>query len=213
MRKFLALLFLLPLLAACEKDPNLSKLDYDFVVYTSHDDNADFKNAKTYYVADSVLTITDKEKTEYLSSSEGDPMIQAIVDNMNSHGYERVFVKDSADLGIQASFVKNAYYLYGYNGPYWWWGYPGYWGPGYWGSGYSNQWYYPYPVSYGFSVGSLLTEIVGLKEGKEREDQKLPVLWTAYMTGLLSGSEKINTQLSVNAINEAFAQSTYITNK
>jgi len=203
----------LPLFTACEKDPDLSKLDYDFVVYTTYDDDADFKTTKTYYVADSVLSITDKEKTEYLPASEGDPIIKAIVTNMDNKGYERVFSKENADLGIQSSFVKNAYYLSGYNGSYWWWGYPGYWGPGYWGSGYWNQWYYPYPVNYGFSVGSLLTEIVGLKEGKTREDQKLPMLWTAYMTGLISGSDKVNTQLSVNAINQAFVQSAYITNK
>lgn len=207
MRKFLALLLLLPLLAACEKDPNLSKLDYDFVVYTSHDNNADFEKAKTYYVADSVLTITDKEEAEYLPAAEGDPIIDAIVDNMKDRGYERVFNKATADLGVQASFVKNAYYLYAYNGPYWWWGYPGYWGPGYWGA---NQWYYPYSVGFGFSVGSLLTEIVGLQEGRSRQDQKLPVLWTGYMTGLLSSSNTVNTQLSVSAINQAFEQSPYL---
>lgn len=213
MRKFLALLFLMPLFTACEKDPNLSKLDYDFVVYTNYDSDADFKTTKTYFVADSVLTITDKDKTEYLPASEGDSIIKAIVANMDNRGYERIFSKEDADLGVQASFVKNSYYLLGYDNPYWWSGYPGYWGAGYWGSGYWNQWYYPYPINYGFSVGSLLTEIVGLKEGKVRDDQKLPVLWTAYMTGLISGSDKVNTQLSVNAINQAFAQSTYITNK
>lgn len=209
MRKFFTLLLLLPLLVACEKDPNLDKLDYDFVVYTSHNDKADFNNYKTYYVVDSVLTITDKDKTEYLPASEGDPIIKSIADNMAKKGFIRVDSKEKADLGIQSSFVKNSYYLNGYPGSNWWWGYPGYWGPGYWG-GYWNQWYYPYPISFGFEVGSLLTEIVDLKGGENRTDQKLPVLWTGYMTGLLAGSDKVNTQLSVNAINQAFEQSPYL---
>lgn len=212
MKKFLTLLLLLPLLAACEKDPDLDKLDYDFVVYTGHSDHANFSDNNTYYVADSVLTINDKDKTEYLPASEGDPIIQAIADNMSKKGFVRVASKENADLGIQASFVKNGYYVSGYPGSNWWWGYPGYWGPGYWG-GYWNQWYYPYPVSFGFEVGSLLTEIVDLKGGKKRTDQKLPVLWTGYMTGLLAGSSKVNTQLSVNAINQAFEQSPYISKK
>ena len=41
-------------------------------------------------------------------------------------------------------------------------------------------------------------------------DTKLPVVWTAYMAGLLSGSDKIDTQLSIRAIDQAFVQSPYI---
>ena len=213
MKKFFALLFVLPLFVACEKDPDDSKLDYDFVVYTSYDKDAKFSDHKTYYVPDSVLLITDKEKAEYLTGSEGDKIIDAIVDQMNSRGFTRVTDKESADLGIQTSFVQNAYYFYGYNGSSNWWGsYPGYWGPGYWGGGW-NSWYYPYPITYSYQVGALLSEIVDLKGAVTRTDDKLPVLWTAYMTGLLSNSNKINTQLSVQAVNQAFEQSPYITTK
>lgn len=213
MRKFFPILFLLPLLfVACEKDPDDSKLDYDFVVYTSYDQDAKFSDYQTYYIPDSVLLISDKEKAEYMTNDDGDKVIDAIVDQMNSRGYRRVDDKKDADLGIQTSFVQNAYYFYNYSGSsYWWSGYPGYWNPNYWGGG--NGWYYPYPITYGYQVGALLSEIVNLKGAKTRTDEKLPVLWTAYMTGLLSGSDKINTLLSVQAVDQAFAQSPYITTK
>lgn len=209
MKKFFALLFLLPLFTACEKDPDTDKLDYDFVVYTDYDKSAKFDTYSSYYIPDSVLIISNKEKPEYMTGTEGDRIIKSITDQMNARGYTRVATKDAADLGLQVSFVQDAYYFYNYSSSsYWWGGYPGYWGPGYWGGW--NGWYYPYPVTYGYQIGSLLTEIASLKDGKTRTDNKLPVLWTAYMTGLLSGSDKVNTELSVRAIDQAFAQSAYI---
>lgn len=213
MKKLFTLLLLVPLFVACEKDPDTSKLDYDFVVYTSHDDSTDFAKSKTYYVADSILVINDKKDPEYLVGSDAAPIIKSIVENMNAKGYTQTSVKADADLGIQSSYVKNTYYLMGYAGSNWWWGYPGYWGSGYWGPGYGGGWYYPYPVTYGYQVGALLIEMVGLKDAANREDQKLPIVWNTYITGLLSGSNKINTQLAVNAIDQAFEQSPYLTTK
>ena len=82
--------------------------------------------------------------------------------------------------------------------------------PGDWGPGWGN-WYYPYPVVYSYSVGSLLTELVDLDTpAASKADAKLPVLWTAYMSGLLSGSDKFDTQLAVRAIEQAFVQSPYV---
>jgi hypothetical protein len=111
--------------------------------------------------------------------------------------------------------VKNVNYFTNYHdNPYWWWGYPGYnWWYGYWGNwtGAWNGWYYPYPVVYSYSVGSLLVELVNLKAPLPKSaDAKLPVLWTAYMTGLLSGSDKVNIELSTRAIEQAFVQSPYL---
>lgn len=112
-------------------------------------------------------------------------------------------------------YLKNVNYFTNYHdNPYWWWGYPGYnWWYGYWGNwtGAWNGWYYPYPVVYSYSVGSLLVELVNLKAPLPKSaDAKLPVLWTAYMTGLLSGSDKVNIELSTRAIEQAFVQSPYL---
>ena len=78
-------------------------------------------------------------------------------------------------------------------------------------TGDRGNWYYPYPVVYSYSVGSLLTELVDLDApAASKADAKLPVLWTAYMSGLLSGSDKFDTQLAVRAIEQAFVQSPYV---
>ena len=35
--------------SSCEKDPDLSKMDSDFTVYTQYDPEADFSTASTYF--------------------------------------------------------------------------------------------------------------------------------------------------------------------
>ena len=56
------------------------------------------------------------------------------------------------------------------------------------------------------TTGSLLVEIVDFDANKE----KLTVLWTAYMAGLISGNNSFNMTLATNAIKQAFVQSPYI---
>lgn len=197
-------------LSSCQKDPNMSDLDADFVVITDHDKDANFNSYSTYFVPDSVLIIDKNATPRYWKSDEAVDIIPAVVKNMNNRGYTQVNDKANADLGIQISFVTDVSYFYNYNNNNgnWWWGYPGYWSPGYWGNW--GGWYYPYPVTYSYKVGSLLVEMVDLQSNTPVASESLPVVWTAYMTGLLSGSDKINTILSVRAIDQAFAQSTYI---
>ena len=73
-------------------------------------------------------------------------------------------------------------------------------------------WYYPYAVNYSYSTGSFISELLNL-EAPQGQSEKLPVLWTSYMSGLLSGSTSVNTKLAVQGVNQAFTQSTYLTNK
>lgn len=44
-------------------------------------------------------------------------------------------------------------------------------------------------------------------QGKE---QKLPVIWNTFISGLLSGSSKVDMALTVKGINQSFAQSPYV---
>ena len=87
-------------------------------------------------------------------------------------------------------------------------GLSGYWSSWYWG-GWGGGWYYPYPVVYSYSVGSLLAEMLNLK-AQQGEKQKLPVIWDAYMSGLLYDYNKVNVRLTINAVDQAFAQSPYL---
>lgn len=219
MKKIIPFFLLILLLASCQKDPDMSKLDNDFVVYTDHDNKADFKSFTTFYIPDSVLVISSNQKPQYWTSTEADAIITTMINNMESRGYTRTMDKEKAELGLQVSYVENVNYFADYHesNSNWWWGYPGYWLPGYWrpswGPTWGNDWhdwYYPYPVVYSYSVGSLLAEMINLKAPMPTTETKLPVVWTAYMAGLLSGSDKIDMQRSVRAIEQAFVQSPYI---
>jgi hypothetical protein len=67
-------------------------------------------------------------------------------------------------------------------------------------------------VSYAYSTGSFLTELLNL-EAPQGQKEKLPIIWTAYMSGMLSGSTEVNVELAAQAVAQAFSQSTYLTNK
>lgn len=57
MKKFIPLLLAVfaVTLASCEKDPDMDKLDNNYLVYTNYDKKADFKTFETYYLPDSIL--------------------------------------------------------------------------------------------------------------------------------------------------------------
>lgn len=217
MKKIVSLFLTILLLASCQKEPDLSNLSNEFVVFTNYDKEAQFESFNTFYVPDSVLVIGKDDKPSYWTTSEANDVIAKLVSSMESRGYTRTKDKGSADMGIQLSYVESTHHFAGYNGadyPYWWWYYPGYWHPGYWGPSWGDSWYdwfYPYPVTYSYSVGSLLVEMVNLKTPTPKiAGAKLPILWTSYMSGLLSGYGKLDIQLAVSAIEQAFVQSSYI---
>ena len=55
---------------------------------------------------------------------------------------------------------------------------------------------------------------VDLRQPADKSNQnKLPVIWHAYASGLLYGNSHFNMQLTLNAVNQAFAQSPYLSNK
>lgn len=219
MKKIFPLFLMILLMASCQKDPDMSKLSDDFVVFTDYDKSAKFDSFSTFYVPDSVMVIGNDEKPAYWTATEADDVIMTLVKNMESRGYTRTLAKEDADLGVQVSYVESTHFFTDFNNndlyyPHWWGGYPGYWRPGYWGPSWGNtwnDWYYPYSVTYSYKVGSLLVEMVNLKTPLPKiTGAKLPVLWTAYMSGLVSGSSKLDIQLTTRAIEQAFVQSPYI---
>lgn len=58
MKKLIPILLAVFALASCEKDPDMGKLDDNYLVYTNHDEKADFK-VPTFYLADKILVISD----------------------------------------------------------------------------------------------------------------------------------------------------------
>lgn len=193
--------------AACEKEADMDKLDNRYLVYTNHDPQTDFRASGTYYLPDSILLIGDKEKAEYWKDEHAQEILRAYVENMDRRGFARTTRREEAGLGLQVSYVKSTYYFTDYGSPEWWWNYPGYWNVPYWGNW--GGWYYPYAVSYTYSTGAFITELLNLR-APQGANQQLPVVWTSYMSGLLSGSSSVNTRLAVQAVNQSFAQSDYL---
>ena len=205
MKKLTPLLLVLLLMASCQKDPDTSKLSGNFLVYTDYDTSENFKDFDTFYIPDSILLITSSKTPSYWNNEQSQELLTTVIDNMTKYGYNQVMDKEFADVGIQVSYIESTYYFTNYSSPYWWWDYPGYWYPGYWG-GYWNSWYYPYTVSYNYTTGSLLIEIIKL----DTQSKKIPIIWNAYMSGLLYSSNRINLQLDVDAVDQAFEQSSYL---
>lgn len=212
MKKLIPFLFAIVLFASCEKDPDLDKVQNQFAVYTQYDTKADFATAKTYFIPDKVLLITSSDKPTYWTGAQAADIIKAFTDNMSSRGYTQVTDSTKADLGLQVSYVESTNYFVDNN--YWWNDYPGYWKPSYWWPGYTGGWYYPYQTVYSYTTGSILSEIVDLRTASAAvagsSSDKLTVIWNAYMTGLLTGSNQVNMNRAVEAINQSFTQSPYI---
>lgn len=171
MKKLIPILLAVFALVSCEKDPDMDKLDNEYLVFTSHDTSTKFNDFSTYYIPDSILIIGDKKDPEYWKDENAQIIINAFKTKMNAAGYTAAN-KDDADLGLQVSYVASTYYFHGYynDGP--WWGYyPGYWYPGYWGGNWGGGWYYPYPITYSYSTGSLLADMINLKNAPEGQKE------------------------------------------
>ena len=206
MKRMIPVLLATIALVACEKEPDTDKLDNHYLVYTDYDSNTNFGELMTYYVPDSVLYINSGNKKEYLQGSAADAIRQEFINNMDEH-YLRVNNMADADIGLQLSYVASTYTFAGYTGggP-WWYGYPYYWTPGYWG-GYWGGWYYPYPIVYSYTTGSIIGEMVNLSVPDEK---KLPVIWSTYISGILNPQGNLNMQKTETAIDQAFKQTSVL---
>ena len=192
---------------SCQKEPSTSGLHEDYLVYTDYDQQADFSDVETFYLPDSILVIGNADKTEYWKDADAMAIIGTVVGKLDDAGYTRTEDKDAASVGIQLSYVRKVTYFVGYDYPYWWWYYPYYWTPGYWGDWLG--WHYPYGVYYGYTAGSLLTEMLDL-EADQQSGKKLPVIWDSFAGGLLTGDSSLNLQRTLDAVEQAFVQSPYL---
>jgi hypothetical protein len=196
------------LLAACHKEPYPQDGDNGYLVYTSPGKDVNFKNYKTFDIADSLLIIGEKDKPVYSQSQSALALIQAYRINMEKAGFIYTPSNPDADLGVQLTYViKTERYVKYYDDPYWWLDYPGYWPAGYWGSW--TGYYYPRPVVYTYTSNALLADIVNLT-GEQEEGKPLEVLWTSYIGGPASSSLQQDVQRLTSAVDQAFAQSPYL---
>ncbi len=210
---------------SCEKDPDWDQSDNKYVVKTEYDNKADFNKFGTYFVNDTVYVIgsnSDKkiERWNYKESARARGMIDNVIKNMDAYGYKRVvqmadMPKPDFDLGLQVVYIQDTRYMIGtgYNS---WWDYWGAWGGG-WSWGWNYPPYYPYPVYYTYSVGSVIVDMIDnngtpAQVPGEHKPRK-PIVWNAYAQGELSTSNNFNQQVAEWSINQAFVQSPYLKKK
>ncbi len=214
LKKMLPLLLIAVAFTACQKDPDMNKLSDNLMVYTNYDNQCDFTQYKTFYVPDSVLILdSDKKEPQYYSkeNTRVQQIIIAFENEMESRGYIEVDNKADADLGMQLTYIRNTNTYIGYNYPYWWYDFFYYWPFEYWDPFYYD-WYpfYPYAVTYSYTVGTLAAEIITLKDiDNSSKDKRIPFVWTAYIAGIESGNQ-INISRALSGIYQAFDQSPYI---
>ena len=208
MKKILFISAAVLLLAACHKEPYPQDSDNEYLVYTSPGKDVNFKNYKTFDIADSLLIIGEKDKPVYSQSQSALALIQAYRINMEKAGFIYTPSNPDADLGVQLTYViKTERYVKYYDDPYWWLDYPGYWPAGYWGSW--TGYYYPRPVVYTYTTNALLADIVNLT-GEQDAGKPLEVLWKSYIGGPASSSLQQDVQRLTSAVDQAFAQSPYL---
>ncbi|MEY4595263.1 MAG: hypothetical protein RIQ47_1673 [Bacteroidota bacterium] len=210
MKKIAFLLLIVGLSFGCRKEPNLSNLSDDFLVATFYDEEAIFTDYVTYKIVDKVGIISnDPNSDTVLSTTIGNQLINRVKSNMNSRGYVNFPLDTSADadLGINIFTIKE---LSEGNviSPGYWWGYPGYYDPYYWGC-FDCYYYYPYSYSYSYNTGTVIIEIMDLKNVDANND-KVRVIWTGLGNGLLSDYISVDLQYALNSIDQAFIQSPYI---
>lgn len=193
------------MLVACEKEPDMGQLDADLVVYTDHDNGADFNQYTTYYLPDSILE-AGEVRASYWTDENAQALISVVENQMNRLGYTRITdpsLKNKADIGVQLSYLAQTNTVI--SSGYW----NGWWDPFYWG-GYWGGWYYPYPVTYSYDTQALILEMADLT-GREDENQRsIPVIWYASASGFQFGNNRVNMQLLTDGINQAFNQSAYL---
>jgi hypothetical protein len=206
MKKSLFFILLIFLFVGCYKEPNTGQLSSNFIVLTNYDSAANFQSYKTFVLPPYVGLISTSASDTILDPQYGDTILNEIAANLEKRGYTEVPNNHLADLGVTATALKEVTIVTGWY-PGSWWGYPG-WGGCYW---YYCGWYPVYPPyypTYVYQTGSLVVELVDLKNINKPGD-KLDVIWTNWNGGAL-GSNTANLQNALNSINQAFIQSPYV---
>ena len=206
MKKLIPILAAFLFLAACYKSPSSDQLSSQFVVLTNYDSAVSFKDYKTFVLPPYVGLISNSSSDTVLDPQYGDTILALIKTNLESRGYTEVGNNHQADLGVTATALKEVTLVTGWY-PGAWWGYPG-WGGCWWYYCGWYPWYPPYYPTYVYQTGSLIVELVDLKN-IEKPGNKLDVIWTNWNGGAL-GSSSTNLQNALNSINQAFIQSPYI---
>jgi hypothetical protein len=195
------------LLSGCLGYPDADERFDDEIIVTRFKEGAKFEEYKTFAISSEVIVFEeddDKLDKEPLDQDLADQLIEATVRNLEDRHYVRVDKSESPDLGVTLSIVNGK--VTGYYGGYW----GSYWG--YWG------YYYPYYYTYSYDTGTLLTDVVDLKNAPPPEpmpkdppdpSDEVEVLWSGLVYGVLEDNPAANLQDALQGIDQTFKQSPY----
>ena len=191
-------------LCGCYPKEDLYISDLDLVL-TKYDTEANFKTKKTYSVPDSIIKLFTADwddnngdnLPDFVNMTTAAAIIARVDANMAAYGYSKVADHQDADVTILLSVMESTSVYYYYDYYYWSWYYPYY-------------WYYPYSVvPYSTSTsGTLMMMMMSNKEVNDAD--RVPVIWTGIINGILDGSGSSMTTRVNNSIDQAFVQSTYL---
>lgn len=160
-------------------------------------------NTQTYAMPEQVYDLMGEDGTVGNDRTKqfDSQILEDIAEGMADLGYRRIADPNSpeADVVVLVGVVVRDNWVVYYPG----WGYY----PPYWGAGW-GYWYY-YPVTVNYEVGSIVVSMIRPDE-RDEEAQRVPVIWTSVMNGYTGSSSSGTSARISRAINQAFEQSEYL---
>lgn len=197
-------------LSACTPGSGVSVQESDVIV-TVFNRDVDFGALKTFQMPDTIIHLTgdpDKPDSPLLDRKYDKDILALVEKNFTDRNYARLPDGSTTDfvVTVSATALQN-WYVYG---GYPWWGYWG-WYPGW---GCCGGGYYPgYPpswgVSYAYSTGTLIVEILD-PSLSDPETMLIPVQWSGVQNGVLDDTESSKQTRVTYGINQMFIQSPYL---
>ncbi len=208
LKTFLVILFV-SVLCSCRKEPNTEDLKLEQVVATDRDLAANFSNYATFFISDTVSIVASASTDSILTGPMAKQMVDAVKANMTTRGYTfKPRAQGLPDLGFRLTVIKDITRTAVCGG--WWDGWYGYYPPWYWGCYYCGGYYYPWCTTYTYTIGTSTLYLFDIKN--QGTNHNVRALWGATMFGVFSTTNnQTNADLTTTAINQAFAQSTYLT--
>ena len=196
------------------EDLDVSLTMYDKDYYTPSGKN-EFQKFETFTVPDTIIHILDEGEEDKISRKYDKDILRLVRNNLTNLGYveEKNPLINEPDLLVTVSIAVTDHSIYLWY-PYWGWYWPYY--PKGTSALPSQNYYYPYyPPWYGvgsiytYSSGTLIMEMIDASR-IDPGNEKIPVIWSGLVNGLLGGSESGLKVRVPSGINQCFDQSPYL---